>query len=180
MESMDEAETPQEESAEVLDAAHESELAHHEAHPESAAGFILTSLALEAEEEAAGLAEDGVPELEPEALLAAAGPSWAVSRGGQSFLVAHGVFLAVALVGAAGMIHVVGGNWREGCALLGGSLLLAGAARGMLPARLVGLLTSRGRVFDTVALLLLGSLVILAALVSPPAVVGAEYFPSAP
>jgi Protein of unknown function (DUF3017) len=55
------------------------------------------------------------------------------------------VVLAIA---AAGMIRVLAEHWREGAALLGGSLLVAAALRVMLPDDRAGLLAIRSRVID--------------------------------
>jgi hypothetical protein len=70
--------------------------------------------------------------------------------------------LTVALVGVMiGMIIVVvEAHWRQGLFGVGVVLLVLALARLVLPARLVGMLAVRGRLFDTVTLLALGSAVI--------------------
>jgi hypothetical protein len=68
-----------------------------------------------------------------------------------------GVLLAV-LVGLA----LVGqDHWRRGLLLAGIGLLAGAAVRLVLPARLVGLLAVRGRVFDAVVLAVLGTALIV-------------------
>ncbi|HSP37753.1 MAG TPA: DUF3017 domain-containing protein [Frankiaceae bacterium] len=67
-----------------------------------------------------------------------------------------GVLLAV-LVGLA----LVGqDHWRRGLLLAGIGLLAGAVVRLVLPARMVGLLAVRGRVFDAVVLAILGTAVI--------------------
>ncbi len=71
------------------------------------------------------------------------------------------VVFAVVLVGVAGGFGLVFQNrWRRGLLLIGVVLVVAGCARLALPARRVGLLAVRGRVFDTLLLLVLGGAVI--------------------
>lgn len=71
------------------------------------------------------------------------------------------VVFAVVLVGVAGGFGLVSQNrWRRGLLLIGVVLVVAGCARLALPARRVGLLAVRGRVFDTLLLLVLGGAVI--------------------
>lgn len=71
------------------------------------------------------------------------------------------VVFAVVLVGMAGGFGLVSQNrWRRGLLLIGVVLVVAGCARLALPARRVGLLAVRGRVFDTLLLLVLGGAVI--------------------
>jgi hypothetical protein len=62
------------------------------------------------------------------------------------------VVLAIA---AAGMIRVLAEHWREGAALLGGSLLVAAALRVLLPDDRAGLLAIRSRVIDVLCYVLL-------------------------
>jgi hypothetical protein len=70
--------------------------------------------------------------------------------------------LTAALVGVvvAMMMIVVESRWRQGLSGLGAVLLALAVARLVLPARAVGMLAVRGRLFDTVTLLVLGAGVI--------------------
>ncbi|WP_235947810.1 DUF3017 domain-containing protein [Candidatus Frankia alpina] len=70
------------------------------------------------------------------------------------------VFASVLVGVAVGFVLVYQDRWRRGMLVIGVVLALAGLARLALPTRLVGLLAVRGRVFDTVILLLLGASVI--------------------
>lgn len=57
-------------------------------------------------------------------------------------------------------------HFRAGCLLFGCSVLFAALTRAVLPARRVGLLVVRSRVFDLAVLLIMGvSLVVLAVIV---------------
>ncbi len=70
--------------------------------------------------------------------------------------------LTVALAGVAvGMILVVAQNrWRVGLFGIGTLLLVLAAARLVLPARRLGMLAVRGRLFDAVLLTAFGAAVI--------------------
>lgn len=57
---------------------------------------------------------------------------------------------------AAGLLRVLTQHWREGAALLAGSLLIAAALRVLLPDDRAGLLAVRSRVIDTALYLGLG------------------------
>ncbi|WP_261556702.1 DUF3017 domain-containing protein [Frankia tisae] len=70
------------------------------------------------------------------------------------------VFASVLVGVAVGFVLVYQDRWRRGMLVIGVALALAGLARLALPTRRVGLLAVRGRVFDTVILLLLGASVI--------------------
>nr|WP_211177389.1 DUF3017 domain-containing protein [Pseudonocardia acidicola] len=60
----------------------------------------------------------------------------------------HGPLILVLLIAALGLYRVLIEHWREGSALLGGSLLVAAAMRMVLPQERVGLLAIRSRVID--------------------------------
>jgi hypothetical protein len=69
---------------------------------------------------------------------------------------------ASVLVGVVlGLVLVSQDRWRRGLLVVGVILLLAALARLVLPARRVGLLAVRGRVFDTGILLVFGIAVIV-------------------
>lgn len=57
---------------------------------------------------------------------------------------------------AGGLAWVSLHHFKRGAALIAGILIVGGALRLVLPARLAGLLASRSRAFDTVLLCLLG------------------------
>jgi hypothetical protein len=58
------------------------------------------------------------------------------------------------------MMMIVESHWRLGLSGLGAVLLVLAVARLVLPARAVGMLAVRGRLFDCVTLLVLGGGVI--------------------
>jgi hypothetical protein len=71
--------------------------------------------------------------------------------------------------GVVGLLAVAFDHFRSGCLLLGFSVLFAALARLVLPARRVGLLVVRSRVFDVLALAIMGvALVVLAIVVPTP------------
>ncbi len=59
------------------------------------------------------------------------------------------------------------GHFRLGCLGFGASVLFAALARGVLPARRVGLLVVRSRAFDLLVLLSLGVSMLVLAIVVP-------------
>ncbi|SFW44938.1 DUF3017 domain-containing protein [Amycolatopsis australiensis] len=59
-------------------------------------------------------------------------------------------FAVVLLVVAVAALRIVQYHWREGAALIGAALLLAGVLRAVLPAARAGLLAIRGKVVDVV------------------------------
>ncbi|MCE3554296.1 DUF3017 domain-containing protein [Pseudonocardia sp. RS11V-5] len=67
-------------------------------------------------------------------------------------------------IALAGMVQVLTEHWRQGSALLGGSLLVAAVLRGVLPPPRAGLLAIRGRVVDVVCYTGFGIAVLLLAL----------------
>ena len=71
--------------------------------------------------------------------------------------------------GLVGLSAVALDHFRAGCLVLGVSVLFAGLARLVLPARRVGLLVVRSRAFDVLVLASMGTaLVVLAVVVPPP------------
>ncbi len=77
--------------------------------------------------------------------------------------------LAVLGGGLVGLSAVALDHFRSGCMVLGVSVLFAGLARLVLPARRVGLLVVRSRAFDVLVLASMGTaLVVLAVVVPPP------------
>ncbi|MFR9804316.1 DUF3017 domain-containing protein [Pseudonocardia sp. RS010] len=86
-------------------------------------------------------------------------------RGGvRGWLEIHGALLLVLLIALAGMVQVLTEHWRQGSALLGGSLLVAAVLRGVLPPPRAGLLAIRGRVVDVICYTSFGIAVLLLAL----------------
>ncbi|MCF7553216.1 DUF3017 domain-containing protein [Pseudonocardia sp. WMMC193] len=84
--------------------------------------------------------------------------------GARAWLETHGALLIVLLIAAFGMVQVLTEHWRQGSALLGGSLLVAAVLRGVLPPPRAGLLAIRGRIVDVVCYTGFGIAVLLLAL----------------
>lgn len=75
--------------------------------------------------------------------------------------------LAVVVIGMiAGVLAVVVGHWRLGCVIIGGFLAIGGIERLLLKDR-AGLLRARSRFFDVIALLGMGILIIVLAIIVP-------------
>lgn len=85
-------------------------------------------------------------------------------HGLRGWLEVHGALLLVLLIALGGMVQVLTEHWRQGSALLGGSLLVAGLLRGVLPPPRAGLLAIRGRVVDVICYTGFGIAVLLLAL----------------
>jgi hypothetical protein len=66
------------------------------------------------------------------------------------------------------MTLVATNHVKRGCVVLGAALILAAVLRGVLPARVVGLLAVRSRGFDIVATALLGVVLVALSVVVPP------------
>lgn len=66
-----------------------------------------------------------------------------------------------------GLLLVSQDYWRRGLLTVGGVLLVAAVLRLCLPGRKVGMLAVRGRLFDTVTLVVLGGAVIVLTLEVP-------------
>ncbi|WP_290059765.1 DUF3017 domain-containing protein [Amycolatopsis solani] len=73
-------------------------------------------------------------------------------------------FALVLLVAAVAVLRIVQYHWREGAALIGVALLLAGVLRAVLPATRAGLLVIRGKVVDIVTYTALAAAVLYVAL----------------
>ncbi len=71
--------------------------------------------------------------------------------------IALGLVLLGVLIGLA---LIAQDHWKQGLSLMGATLLLAAAARLLLPASRVGLLVVRSRPFDVAALALLGAAIL--------------------
>ncbi|MEV6620165.1 DUF3017 domain-containing protein [Amycolatopsis sp. NPDC051106] len=70
----------------------------------------------------------------------------------------------VLLVVAVAALRIVQYHWREGAALIGAALLLAGVLRAVLPTERAGLLAIRGKVVDIVTYAGLAAAVLYVAL----------------
>jgi DUF3017 family protein len=68
---------------------------------------------------------------------------------------------------AAGMVTIALDHWRRGCGLVALSLIIAGAARLVVPRERIGLLAVRGRALDVCCALLLGGAVLVLAWIVP-------------
>jgi hypothetical protein len=77
---------------------------------------------------------------------------------------ALGVVLVIAV---AGFTRVLQGHWREGTALVGGALLIAGVARIVLPDDRAGLLAVRSQAVDVLSYLSFGVLMVVLAFAIP-------------
>jgi hypothetical protein len=76
--------------------------------------------------------------------------------------------LAVVVLGIiAGLITVVIGHWRLGCLIIGAFLAFGGIERLLLPKDSAGLLQARSRFFDVIALLGMGVMIIVLAIIVP-------------
>jgi hypothetical protein len=73
-------------------------------------------------------------------------------------------FAVVLLVVAVAALRIVQYHWREGTALIGAALLLAGVLRAVLPTERAGLLAIRGKVVDIVTYVGLAAAVLYVAL----------------
>lgn len=73
-------------------------------------------------------------------------------------------FAVVLLVVAVAAVRIVQYHWREGTALIGAALLLAGVLRAVLPTARAGLLAIRGKVVDIVTYAGLAAAVLYVAL----------------
>jgi Protein of unknown function (DUF3017) len=73
----------------------------------------------------------------------------------------------VVLIAGFGMVAVTLGHWRRGMFLVGVAALVAALLRLVLRSRDAGLLVIRGRVFDVVALVLIGGTVLVLTAVVP-------------
>jgi hypothetical protein len=69
--------------------------------------------------------------------------------------------------GLTALLLVASDSFRLGCTLLGASVIFAAVARAVLPARRVGLLVVRSRLFDVVVLAVMGAALVALAVVVP-------------
>ena len=76
----------------------------------------------------------------------------------------HLAFALVLLVAAVGIVRIMEYHWRQGAALIGGTLVLASLFRALLPPRRAGLLAVRGRPIDVLSYAGLGAFVLFVAL----------------
>jgi hypothetical protein len=74
----------------------------------------------------------------------------------------------VLFIAAAGFFRVLQEHWRQGTALVGGALLVAGVVRIVLPDDRAGLLAVRGQAVDVLCYLGFGGLMVLLAVTIPP------------
>ncbi|ATY09497.1 DUF3017 domain-containing protein [Amycolatopsis sp. AA4] len=70
-------------------------------------------------------------------------------RGDRPWLV-HAPFAVILLLLAVAVVRAVQYHWREGAALVGVALFVAGALRAVLPEERAGLLAIRGKIVDIV------------------------------
>ena len=75
--------------------------------------------------------------------------------------------LAVLVIFAIGVGLVATRHWRRGSVMVGGSLVLAGLLRWVLPERLAGLLVVRSKIFDVALGLGVGTGVVVLGMVVP-------------
>jgi hypothetical protein len=75
----------------------------------------------------------------------------------------HAAFTVVLMIASAGFVRVLQEHWREGTALVGGALLVAGFARILLPDDKAGLLAVRSQAADVLCYLGFGGLMVLLA-----------------
>jgi hypothetical protein len=73
----------------------------------------------------------------------------------------------VLLIAGLGMAWMMAEHWRQGTALIGGSLLVAGVSRALLPEDRAGLLAVRSQGVDVLCYLGFGVLVVVLASTVP-------------
>jgi len=88
-------------------------------------------------------------------------------RGALGVILRQWPLLIVLGGGVTALFVVASGNFRLGCTLLGASVGFAAVARAVLPARRVGLLVVRSRLFDVVVLATMGAALVVLAVVVP-------------
>lgn len=79
----------------------------------------------------------------------------------------HFALSVVLVIAAAGFLRVLQEHWREGTALIGGALLVAGLARIVLPDGRAGLLSVRSQAVDVLSYLGFGVLMVVLAFTIP-------------
>lgn len=76
------------------------------------------------------------------------------------------VVVVAGIVG--GLVLVFLGQWRIGCLVIGAILNVGGLVRMVLPKDWNGLLQARSRFVDVITLLLMGTMIMVLAIVVPP------------
>jgi len=90
-------------------------------------------------------------------------------RGASGVMVRQWPLLLVLVGGVTALLVVALDGFRLGCTLLGASMAFAAVARMVLPARRVGLLVVRSRIFDVLILAAMaGALVVLSVVIPGP------------
>lgn len=79
----------------------------------------------------------------------------------------HLPMAVVLLIAGLGMAWMLAEHWRQGTGLIGGSLLVAGVCRALLPEDRAGLLAVRSQGMDVLCYLGLGVLVVVLASTVP-------------
>lgn len=77
------------------------------------------------------------------------------------------VYIVAAVATAVGILLIGLGPWRWGMGVLGAAILVAGAARAVLPRHQAGMLEVRSRTFDVACLVLVGVTIMFLALNIP-------------
>lgn len=80
----------------------------------------------------------------------------------------HLASVVVMLIALAGFTRVLLEHWRQGTALIGGALLVAGTARILLADDRVGLLAVRSQAVDVLSYLAFGVIMVVLAFTIPP------------
>jgi hypothetical protein len=88
-------------------------------------------------------------------------------RGVLGVVVRQWPLLLVLVGGVSALVVVALDGFRQGCALLGASVLFAALSRAVLPTRRVGLLVVRSRPFDVVVLAVMGTALVVLAVIVP-------------
>jgi hypothetical protein len=78
----------------------------------------------------------------------------------RKFSVTQLPFLVVLLIVAVAALLIAQYHWRQGTALIGGALLVAGVLRAALPSERAGLLAIRGRPVDVLSYAALAALIL--------------------
>ena len=79
----------------------------------------------------------------------------------------HGALGVVLLIAAIGFLRVLQEHWRQGTALVGGALLVAGLARIVLPDDRAGLLAVRSQPVDVLSYFGFGVIMVILAVTIP-------------
>lgn len=76
--------------------------------------------------------------------------------------------LAVLTVMAAAVVLVLADRWRRGTLVFGVAVIIGAVARWFVPADRAGLLAVRGKNFDTIAMSVMGAIIVSLALTIDP------------